>query len=92
MATCIAQLLQAYVYQQSFSAEAKGGGPESNMRLLLALVALGRYFVSCASPDDLQVGCCCSVDRQAVRQNLLPETLVLHSGKWVVPDPQLLRC
>ena len=55
VATCIAQLLQAYAYQQSFSAEAKGGGPESNMRLLLALVALGRYFVSCASPDDLQV-------------------------------------
>lgn len=55
MATCIAQLLQAYAHGQSFSGEAKGGGPESNMRLLLALVALGRYFVGCSSPEDIQV-------------------------------------
>ncbi|KAK9812313.1 hypothetical protein WJX73_001476 [Symbiochloris irregularis] len=54
VATCIAQLLQAYAHGQSFSSEAKGGGPESNMRLLLALVALGRYFAGCSSPEDIQ--------------------------------------
>lgn len=56
VACCLAQLLHAFGHRQSFSAEAKGGGPESNMRLALALLALGRYFVACCSAEELAVG------------------------------------
>lgn len=55
VASDIALLLRTFAFQRSFSQEAKGGGPESNMRLLLAMIALGRYFASCCAAEELQV-------------------------------------
>jgi len=53
VAADVATLLTRFAYQLSFSEEARGGGRESNARLLLALLQLGRYYVTEAPAGDL---------------------------------------
>jgi hypothetical protein len=53
VAADIATLLRRFAYGLSFSEEARGGGRASNARLLLALLQLGRYFVTEAATDEL---------------------------------------
>ena len=52
---CMACLLQRFAYAHSLSAESRGGGRQSNARLLPYLFQLGRYFAAFCSASDLQV-------------------------------------
>lgn len=52
---CIACLLQRLAYGHSLSAESRGGGRESNARLVPYLFQLGHYFAGFCSESDLQV-------------------------------------
>ena len=51
----MASLLQRLAYGESLSAESRGGGRQSNARLLPFLFQLGQYFVGFCSTSDLQV-------------------------------------
>ena len=52
---CMACLLQRLAYGQSLSAESRGGGKQSNARLLPYLFQLGHYFAGFCSESDLRV-------------------------------------
>ena len=54
---CMACLLQRLAYGESLSAESRGGGRESNARLVPYLFQLGHYFAGFCSESDLQVSC-----------------------------------
>lgn len=51
-------LLQRLAYGESLSAESRGGGRESNARLLPYLFQLGHYFAGFCSESDLLVSNC----------------------------------
>lgn len=51
---CMACLLQRLAYGESLSAESRGGGRESNARLVPYLFQLGHYFAGFCSESDLQ--------------------------------------
>ena len=51
----MASLLQRLAYGESLSAESRGGGRQSNARLLPFLFQLGQYFAGFCSTSDLQV-------------------------------------
>ena len=55
IAGCIACLLQRFAYGESLSAESRGGGRQSNARLLPYLFQLGHYFAGFCSDSDLEV-------------------------------------
>lgn len=52
---CMASLLQRLAYGHSLSAESRGGGRQSNARLLPYLIQLAHYFAGFCSESDLQV-------------------------------------
>ena len=52
---CMTCLLQRLAYGQSLSAESRGGGRQSNARLLPYLIQLAHYFAGFCSQSDLQV-------------------------------------
>ena len=56
MAGCIATLLQRFAWGESLSAESRGGGLQSNARLLPYLFQLGHCFLGFCDETDLQVG------------------------------------
>lgn len=51
----MASLLQRLAYGESLSVESRGGGRQSNARLLPFLFQLGQYFAGFCSNSDLQV-------------------------------------
>ena len=48
-------MLQRFAFGESLSAESRGGGRQSNARMLPYLFQLGTYFASFCSDSDLQV-------------------------------------
>lgn len=54
IAGSMACLLQRLAYGESLSLESRGGGRQSNARLLPYLFQLGQYFAGFCSDSDLQ--------------------------------------
>lgn len=55
IAGCITSVLQRFAFGESLSAESRGGGLQSNARLLPYLMQLGLCFLSFCDETDLQV-------------------------------------
>ena len=55
IAGCVTSLLQRFAFAESLSAESRGGGLQSNARLLPYLFQLGLCFVGFCDDTDLQV-------------------------------------
>lgn len=80
---CMACLLQRLAYGHSLSAESRGGGSQSNARLLPYLIQLAQYFAGFCSDSDLQVTPCFAVCMRYVHAEHIFSTTKLcftHKG------------